>query len=610
MSLSSSVIEQYWNVVEKIVKQRGRQLRRYSFFEKVWNALNEGVRLVIVEAPTACGKTEAVLTPFMYQLQNKSRAWFSLIYALPSRSLVAAMRKRIANSLRIINAKYITVTCNYGEPLALKPYLEGDIAMTTYDTLLYALYGIIRPGYHVLLPLSKIVGSLLVFDEIQLLQDVSWYSMSLIPSHIRTLIRLGAQVVLMSATMPTVLLKDMEKVIRGIDLPFNGHYKVNEVIPSSDKPLRGSLSIETYKGILPQDDRIVEIIKEEILNQGNLPALIVVNTVEKAANIYKRLLELRKKEESFKDIELLLLHSRLRTGIREVVEDNFESERRSTNLSNAIIIATQVVEAGLDLDIRFLITELSPIDSLIQRLGRCARKGNSQAIIFLDPDGGRKVYPEVILEKTGKVVEDNVDSLPRSISELRTAQELIDYVYTNEIVEELRKNNIDYIENIKNLINNFPGTLFSATIHEKLGESPLLRLGYEIQCLYLRGERYNMLLASTPVKLTADEISKNIVKISTRFLCLQGQEQHEDVRSIPSSIIHNIEGEEVAVLLQVETIDENKEGKNELFRLQPKKMEPCSAIHKASSSKSSLLLLNPLYYEVVDGEELGVVRPW
>jgi hypothetical protein len=119
-----------------------------------------------------------------------------------------------------------------------------------------------------------------------------------------------------------------------------------------------------------------------------------------------------------------------------------------------------------------------------------------------------------------------------------------------------------------------------------------------------------MLLASTPVKLTADEISKNIVKISTRFLCLQRQEQHEDVRSIPSSIIHNIEGEEVAVLLQVETIDENKEGKNELFRLQPKKMEPCSAIHKASSSKSSLLLLNPLYYEVVDGEELGVVRPW
>lgn len=97
-------------------------------------------------------------------------------------------------------------------------------------------------------------------------------------------------------------------------------------------------------------------------------SLVVVNTVKRAQASYKKL----QRERS--DVETVLIHSRFRQADRELA-----LSRVLDNLTPAgrIVIATQVVEAGLDLSATTLLTDLAPWSSIVQRSGRCNRDGEA-----------------------------------------------------------------------------------------------------------------------------------------------------------------------------------------------------------------------------------------
>jgi CRISPR-associated endonuclease/helicase Cas3 len=97
--------------------------------------------------------------------------------------------------------------------------------------------------------------------------------------------------------------------------------------------------------------------------------LVIVNTVDRAKDVYAELVKLWKKDPT---PALLLVHSRFRPeerrGLNDALQDKSPGDR--------IIVATQVVEAGVDISSRTLITELAPWSSVVQRIGRCNRTGN------------------------------------------------------------------------------------------------------------------------------------------------------------------------------------------------------------------------------------------
>jgi CRISPR-associated endonuclease/helicase Cas3 len=93
--------------------------------------------------------------------------------------------------------------------------------------------------------------------------------------------------------------------------------------------------------------------------------LCIVNTVRDAQAIHEQVLRLKL------EAEVILLHSRFRRADRKSLVREVVSAR------NAIVISTQVVEAGMDLDATTLITEAAPWPSIVQRLGRCNRAGLS-----------------------------------------------------------------------------------------------------------------------------------------------------------------------------------------------------------------------------------------
>jgi CRISPR-associated endonuclease/helicase Cas3 len=79
-----------------------------------------------------------------------------------------------------------------------------------------------------------------------------------------------------------------------------------------------------------------------------------------------------------------LVHSRFRPAERDGWRERFLSRDACTTGADRIIVATQVVEAGVDISAGCLITELAPWPSLVQRFGRCARYGGNGRVVVVD----------------------------------------------------------------------------------------------------------------------------------------------------------------------------------------------------------------------------------
>ncbi|HSH84608.1 MAG TPA: CRISPR-associated helicase Cas3' [Guyparkeria sp.] len=102
--------------------------------------------------------------------------------------------------------------------------------------------------------------------------------------------------------------------------------------------------------------------------------LVIVNRVERAQMLFDAL------GQRDASPERLLLHARFRPHERRQIESRL---RQETEGLGRIVVSTQAVEAGVDIDSRVLFTELAPWSSLVQRFGRCNRAGRySQADIF------------------------------------------------------------------------------------------------------------------------------------------------------------------------------------------------------------------------------------
>ena len=112
------------------------------------------------------------------------------------------------------------------------------------------------------------------------------------------------------------------------------------------------------------------------------PTLVVLNTVERAVEVWKALRE--DKQLTATNTDVRLTHSRFRPTERRTWRDEFLNREACRAGTDRIIVSTQVVEAGVDISASLLVTELAPWPSLVQRFGRCTRWGGAGQIIVAD----------------------------------------------------------------------------------------------------------------------------------------------------------------------------------------------------------------------------------
>lgn len=598
--VNSAILNSYWDIVEAVVKSRGRELQKYHYFEKLWRSLQDGNQLIFLQAPTGAGKTEAVLAPFIRGLVRGEREWHSLLYVLPTRSLVFNMFHRICKALNV--CKYIfgkptrvVVDYDYGGFTPFKAFIEGDLTITTFDTLLYTSYGFRSYGHHYLLSMGKIAGSLVILDEVQLLQDAWWYSLSLLPHHIVNLLVFGATIIVMTATLPLLLLDEVKESLRSFERFQEVEYPMIliETDPNKDIIKRGKVDVNVKEG------KLLEYTLDIVRNYEK-PILLIFNTVGRAVKAYRQLVE-----NGYKNVTLL--HSRLISEERRKRESYFE-KKNSTN-HDLIAVTTQVVEAGLDYDFRTIATEISPIDSLIQRLGRCGRKSDGIALVFKNLDQTKNVYPKIIVSETERILDEH--HLAESVKNVSVASALVNKVYSEKVVKELKGEVSGELSSVLSFIKTFPtDKIFKQrTLFDKQAQN-ILRLGMEVRCILLPQEIYQKILEGArsgkgdkifiklPIEQTINLLNHNTLSLSIKKLSknleipslrhqLNGREIYLSFSITPSRTDHNVSSE-IEIVIH-----------DNLFK----------AI-KSQGGFIHPLIINPSYY-LFEGEyHLGLVKPF
>ena len=121
-------------------------------------------------------------------------------------------------------------------------------------------------------------------------------------------------------------------------------------------------------------------LPDELLRHasGGRLVLVMVNRVVRAQDLFQRVEALVAHDDSRP--EVLLLHSRFRPRERAAAMNWL---RTVTPDLGRIVISTQVLEAGVDLDADILVSEICPWPSLVQRLGRLNRRGEKEGVVHI-----------------------------------------------------------------------------------------------------------------------------------------------------------------------------------------------------------------------------------
>jgi CRISPR-associated helicase Cas3 len=370
-------------------------------------------KATLVRLPCGYGKTLIGLIPFLAQAVDGQ--WDiapRLIYVLPMRTLTNEVQNIACKMVKILKlAEPIIVKTLHGEALQT-PHLFSDISVTTLDSFLYsyARKASINSPYgdkHVDFSAGSIANSMIVFDEAHMYQGGEVQVLGLFRLAIKYLVKLGIPVVIMTATMPKIIRDFLFKDISYDDISFKDDEKLYD---------------KKYTVLPPESRDILDVGARNVISTLTYKKLlIVVNTVEKAIQISN---ELRKYDP-------ILLHARMRCADKE---DRINKVKKRLNEGQVILISTQVCEAGLDLDFDTLVTDVAPADSLVQRIGRVARKGGHGVVLFYKPRYATP-YEDAIVDETWKWIEAHASEVDFSrflgSEEVRGVQEFVDESWTS-----------------------------------------------------------------------------------------------------------------------------------------------------------------------------------
>ncbi|MGZ8942238.1 MAG: CRISPR-associated helicase Cas3' [Methylobacter sp.] len=390
-------------------------LQHYAITE----ALSDRPQLFILEDVTGAGKTEAAL--ILTQRLMAKGLEEGLYIALPTMATANAMYQRIrhvyrkfyqtdiepslilAHGARDLNeafqesvalppqsqtdADYLagsnendqelsaTAYCNAWLADSRKKALLADIGVGTLDQALLA----VLPARHQSLRLLGLGRKVLLVDEVHAYDS---YMQKLLAALLEAHARQGGSVILLSATLP----QSMREIL--VAAFYQG---LGEAAPSLEYPAPYPLA--THAPALPEKveqgiDTRTEVKRtvtiQRLGNEEEVAAQIrqaidagqcvcwIRNTVKAARQSYQDLLG-----RGIPADQLSLFHSRFAMIDRQSIENRtlelFGDQSSHAQRKGQVLIATQVVEQSLDLDFDVMITDLAPIDLIIQRAGRLRR---------------------------------------------------------------------------------------------------------------------------------------------------------------------------------------------------------------------------------------------
>jgi len=404
----------------------------------------------LLDIATGLGKTAAAVLAWLWRRrfakeETRRQTPRRLVYCLPMRVLVEqthACAVSWLDNLGLLGGRRgVTPACPYDpwssddDPQEIRVHLlmggdvdrdwdmypeKDSILIGTQDMLLSRAldrgYGMSRFRWPVQFGLLN-NDCLWVMDEVQLMGN-GLASTAQLQAFRRRFGTIGkARSIWMSATMRSEWLETVDFDV-SLDAPGNLEIGYDDKRQPELKPRFEAVKIlerASFTATAEGNDEAALVLER---HDGATRSLVVVNTVRRAQALYRAI---KRREPA---AELVLVHSRFRPKEREA---NLEKLLAEPGQHGTIGVCTQVVEAGVDVSARTLITDLAPWASMVQRFGRCNREGEyneskDATVVWIAPenlDDDEKLnaapYMPEQLRSAAARLKDRDDASPRSL---------------------------------------------------------------------------------------------------------------------------------------------------------------------------------------------------
>jgi len=402
----SAWVEQKIGMPEDTVVNRIRRLMRNELTKKVDKVLPPGI--FSLTAPTGSGKTLLSAT-WLLRLREKLSGKGTCpkaIVVLPFLSVIDQTTKEYETLLTVGGKKVDGSWFLTSHSLSDRKYKQGmeegaehffvdtwrtELVITTYDQFLMSL---MDPRAKYQMRFHNLCDSLIIMDEVQSLPCRLWKPLGEI---LKCLVEIGnSSILLMSATLPAII-PDAKPLIED----YNSYFK---------KFNRYKLKFRLQEKLKISDFCDEVLSRRNKWLQESKRVLITLNTRRSARLVRDRLA--KDWPDKFSNTPLFFLSADVtpqdRINVIEIIKKG----------QPCIVVSTQCIEAGVDIDMDFVIRDFAPLDSLVQVAGRCNRSGkmsNLATVEIVDLVNGRgrryseMIYDDVHLQITRQLTKKNIE---------------------------------------------------------------------------------------------------------------------------------------------------------------------------------------------------------
>ena len=410
ISIPEDIVDKYIHKLEKSKLIDDERNKAYKETIHNVNSFPLTERLHSITLPTGMGKTllsASWAIKLRSRIENEYKFNPKIIVSLPFLSIIEQTDRTYKDVLKEIYAQHEESLYMASYSIADFKYRDGiddtersdnsvdfflntwnaEIIVSTFDQLLYSIFSL-RSKH--LMRFHNLFNSIIIFDEVQALPSELW---KLFEKFFKILSKIGnTHILLMSATQPGFLPGSIERVPNH-EIYFENRRRVELDVSPERRQL------DTFLGELP----------ELLATHADKSMMIVLNTRETSKLVLKTIKSICENGRNARPIfylSSLVAPSQRSDRISEMKESLEGNEK-------PLIVTTQCIEAGVDLDVDYIVRDWAPIDSIFQVCGRCNRNGKKEKgyvkIIRLESDKGKAfsemIYDGIALESTARSLD-------------------------------------------------------------------------------------------------------------------------------------------------------------------------------------------------------------
>ena len=336
--------------------------------------------------PTGAGKTNLSMRYAFHQLVSKNKKRF--IYMAPFLSIL----EQNASAIRhIVGNDGVTEHHSNIETSSINDTTFSRYTTDTWDdqiiltTTVQYFQTLFKPRANNIRRFANLANSVIILDEVQSLPITVTYLFNLMNNFMATVMQ--TTLVLCTATQPSYNFSALKHQI-------NYHKNADIVTMTPDERHIFERTIITKA---KDDDSFTDLdtIKDNILNTPK-PTLVIFNTKKTVDSLYQSLKETTSRPLYHLSTNMCTEH---RLTLLKEIKDKL------TKKEPLIVISTQLIEAGVDVDFEYVIRSYAGVDSLVQANGRCNReghlkKGNMLLVNLSSEDENLNRLPDIKHKKT------------------------------------------------------------------------------------------------------------------------------------------------------------------------------------------------------------------